>query len=142
MRRLLLILVLSGPLYAMAGSIYLCKTYSGGTFWSSAHCGQHNALIDRIVSVPDSLPWDQQVQLGEQDRAQRAAAVANTNSTVTTTVHSAQSADSSKTSECAALSAQAARFDAMARQPQTGQMQDWIKAQKRMVTDRQYQIRC
>lgn len=125
------------PASSWAGSIYLCKAYSGGTFWSSAHCGQHNALIDRIVSVPDSLPWDQQVQLAEQDRAQRAAATTTSNMTAI-----AQPAQPPKQTECAALSTQAGQFDSMARQPQSGQMQDWIRAEKRKVTDRQSQLRC
>ena len=58
-------------------TIYLCKAYNGGTFWSSSHCNQHRALIDRMVSVPSTLPFDQQVALAENEanamRAQTAA---------------------------------------------------------------------
>ncbi|MDO8769447.1 MAG: hypothetical protein Q7K57_12230 [Burkholderiaceae bacterium] len=53
-------------------TIYLCKAYSGGIFWSSAYCGTQQALIDRTATVPGSLPFDQQVQIAE---AQRAAAL-------------------------------------------------------------------
>jgi hypothetical protein len=44
--------------------------------------------------------------------------------------------------ECKALDAQITQYDAQARQPQTGQMQDWITARKRTARDRQFQIRC
>lgn len=53
-------------------TIYLCKAYSGGIFWSSAYCGTQQALIDRTATVPGGLPFDQQVQIAE---AQRAAAL-------------------------------------------------------------------
>lgn len=47
---------------AQADTIYLCKAYNGSTFWAKAHCNQHNALIERIVSVPDGMPFEQQVE--------------------------------------------------------------------------------
>ena len=121
---------------ASAGSIYLCKAYSGGTFWSQAHCNQHNALIDRIVSVPDNLPFDQQVQLGEQGRHARAAAAATANQPFP----AAQPEDPQ--AECKALDARIAQYDSMARQPQSGQTQDWIAAQRKKARDRQFGIRC
>jgi len=57
---------------ASGATIYLCRAYSGGSFWSSSHCSQQKALIERIVSVPDGMPFDQQVGLGQQDRANAA----------------------------------------------------------------------
>lgn len=45
------------------GTIYLCKAYAGGTFWSDTHCSAHKALIDRIASVPVGLPFKQQVDI-------------------------------------------------------------------------------
>src|SRR5687767_13782586 len=56
---------------AQAATIYLCKTYSGATFWSNTHCNQQKAFIDRIEEVAD-VPWDQQVRQAEQGRAVRA----------------------------------------------------------------------
>ena len=61
------------PLGASAGSIYLCKAYAGGTFWASNHCNQHNALIERIANVPDGLPFDQQVNIANQQRQSAAS---------------------------------------------------------------------
>jgi hypothetical protein len=53
-----------------AASLYLCKAYSGGTFWSAEPCQGRQALVDRIVNVPDGLPFKEQVRLGEQARVQ------------------------------------------------------------------------
>ena len=43
-------------------TVYLCQGQGGGQFWSSSHCGQHSATIERMETVPASLPWAQQVQ--------------------------------------------------------------------------------
>ena len=56
-----------------AESIYFCRAYGGGNFWVSTHCNQHQALIERITNVPEDLPFDQQVGLGEQQRSAAAA---------------------------------------------------------------------
>ncbi|MFT4266151.1 MAG: hypothetical protein QM586_02840 [Xenophilus sp.] len=70
--RLALAALIAGAIApAQAATIYLCKAYNGGTFWSQAHCSQHNALIERIESVAD-VPWNQQVEQAEA-RKQRAA---------------------------------------------------------------------
>ena len=123
-----------------AESLYLCRAYSGGNFWSQAHCNQHNALIERIVSVPDSLPFDQQVALGEQQRSSMAANTSKQSSTVTTITRQTNQPD--RTAECSALAASIQQYDAMARQPQSGQTQDWITAQRKKARDRQFQIKC
>lgn len=65
---LLFALALSSHCYA--ATIYMCKAYNGSTFWSSATCSKHNALIDRIETVAD-VPWDQQVQQAEANKARR-----------------------------------------------------------------------
>ncbi|MDO8776825.1 MAG: hypothetical protein Q7K57_50570 [Burkholderiaceae bacterium] len=127
-------------LSAQAGSIYLCKAYGGGTFWSKAHCNQHKALIERIVSVPDSLPFDQQVALGEQQRAATTSSTTTTTTVNRTVINNNTGTD--RQAECKALDVQIQQYDAMARQPQSGQMQDWISAQRKSARDRQFQIKC
>lgn len=136
------IIVLTATLLpaAHAGSNYLCKAYGGGTFWSKAHRNQHNALIERIVSVPDSLPFDQQVALGEQQRAATTSSTTTTTTVNRTVINNNTGTD--RQAECKALDAQIQQCDAMARQPQSGQMQDWISAQKKAARDRQFQIKC
>ncbi len=82
--RIGLLLALLVPVAAQAGTIYFCKAYNGSTFWAQSHCHEHKALIERIVSVPDGMPFQQQVdgamgnvnaaaarQQTEQDQAQR-----------------------------------------------------------------------
>lgn len=54
-------------------TLYFCKAYSGGLFWSSAHCNTQQALIERTASVPASLPFDQQVQLADAQRREAAS---------------------------------------------------------------------
>lgn len=133
------VLLFSGllSLPAQAGTLYLCKAYNGGTFWAQAHCSKHSALIERMVSVPDSLPFDQQVNLGEQQRRP----AGNTTTTVTNTVTNNHTGND-QPSECRALAAQITQYDAQARQPQSGQMQDWISAQKKRTRARQFELRC
>lgn len=123
---------------ASAGEVFMCKSYGGGTFWSSAHCSRHNALIERIVSVPDCMPFDQQVKLAEQDRAAAAGLVAQQTPSY---LQQAAPTPSNQTA-CQALGAQIRQWDAMARQPQTPYMQNWITAQRRQARDKQLRLRC
>lgn len=142
--RLWVVLSVCGlALGAQAGTIYLCKAYSGGTFWAKSHCSQHSALIERIASVPDSLPFDQQVALAEQQRnAATQANTANTSSSTTTNTITYSQTGADRQTECKALNAQIQHYDSMARQPQSGQTQDWISAQRKTARDRQFQLRC
>lgn len=47
-------------------TLYHCKAYSGGLFWSRQHCQQREALVVRMVNVPSGLAWSEQVRLAEQ----------------------------------------------------------------------------
>lgn len=142
--RLWAVLTVCGlALGAQAGTIYLCKAYSGGTFWAKAQCSQHSALIERIANVPDNLPFDQQVAIAEQQRSTAAQAnTANTTTTTTTNTVTQYQTGADRQTECKALDAQIQHYDSMARQPQSGQMQDWISAQRKKARDRQFRIRC
>lgn len=118
------------------GTIYRCRAYNGGTFWAQAHCGQHQALIESIVPVPAGMSFEQQVELAEQRRPPTTTTIHNTHIEVNRT------ADASTKSECKALDARVEQLDAMARQPQSGQMQDWIRGQRQQARDRQFALRC
>ena len=123
---------------AHADTLYLCKAYSGGTFWAQQPCSHHNALIERILTVPDGLPFEQQVALGEQSRQQAAQVTQAAQPTVTVQ----NSAATSNQATCKALDARIASLDAMARQPQSGATQDWITQQRREARNQQFQLRC
>lgn len=119
-----------------AGTIYRCRAYDGGTFWAQAHCRQNQALIESIVPVPAGLPFEQQVELAEQQRRSATATIYNTH------VEANQTVAASTNAECKALDARVEQLDSMARRPQSGQMQDWIRAQRQHARDRQFALRC
>lgn len=123
---------------AQAATIYLCKAYSGGQFWASSHCNQHQALIERIVTVPDGMPFDQQVDLGNQQVRGNTSRSHTSTHTITNTTPGQVNAKA----QCAALEAQVIHYHAMARQPQTAQRQDWIRQQRKKARDQQARLRC
>jgi hypothetical protein len=51
MRWILPAALLTAHCAARADVIYLCKAYSGGSFWSSAPCSQQQATVDRTVNT-------------------------------------------------------------------------------------------
>jgi hypothetical protein len=121
------------------GTIYLCKAYDGGTFWAQAHCNQHKALIERIAHVPENLPFDQKVALASaQQRNAAQAAIVPISATDPTVISQAAA---TKT-RCAALDEGIKRIDDQARQPQSGQSQDWLAARRKELRDEQFRIPC
>ncbi len=102
-----------------AATLYLSTAYSGGTFWASSHCRQHNALVERILSVPDGMSFQQQVELGQQQLDRLASP------TGASQAHGADRAppQPNRKAQCDTLDAKVKHFDALARQPQSGQMQ-------------------
>lgn len=121
-----------------SGTIYLCRAYNGGTFWAQAHCAKHRALIETIASVPPALPFQQQVHIAEQQRREAR----------TEMVHGAPAPGAAPDpaialkTQCEALDARVLHLDALARQPQSGQMQDWIRGQRQQARDRQFGLHC
>jgi len=55
-------------------TIYLCRNYAGGLFWSDTTCHQQRATIDRMTSVPSDLTFAEQVAIA-QDKANEAASL-------------------------------------------------------------------
>lgn len=49
-----------------AATIYQCRAYNGESFWASNHCQKHQALVEGIHSVPDNMPFQQQVDLAQR----------------------------------------------------------------------------
>jgi hypothetical protein len=117
--------------------VYLCRAYSGATFWASDHCNQHSALIERMVSVPPGMPFEQQVQLAEQRRQALSAAT-----NVQPTYNSAPATPAPTKALCDSLDARVNQLDATARQPQSGQMQDWIRGERQKTRDEQSRLHC
>jgi hypothetical protein len=129
------------PWIAHADTIYLCKAYSGGMFWSSATCGSQKATIDRIVTVPDGMSWDQKMAMGEAARAQGQAA-AGPQAPSSQVYQQAQNSQASRQAECDGLRASIANLDSQMRLPQSGQMMDWLKQRRQQLSDQRYRMQC
>lgn len=127
--------VLLLPFVGNSATLYHCKNHSGGTFWASAHCSKHNALIDRTVTVPDNMPFEQQVQIGDKVRADAEALYAPP-------AQVQQPVSQQPEVNCAAISQEIASLDAMARQPQSAGTQDWIAQRRKTLRDTQFRNRC
>lgn len=117
-------------------TIYLCKAYNGAMFWAEAHCNQHNALIDRVGSVPGNLSWDPKVQLVRQEQA--SALASSQSPMITVTSNDAEA----RNQECRDLDAHIANLDAFARQPLDAPSQDRIRERRMVARDRQFALRC
>lgn len=125
---------------AVAEPLYLCKAYSGGLFWSAAHCSTKQATIDRIVEVPEGMPFDQQVQLGNQAVAEGARLAAPPPAQPDPPAPRATRPRSDD--ECARLEEHITRLDALARQPQSAATQDRLAERRKWARSRQFQLRC
>lgn len=118
--------------------IYLCKAYDGGMFWSSAHCNQQRAHIERIAPVPPGLPFHEQVAIAQQQRdAARSA------------IESARAIPAQSTvgpgalkARCVALDEAIRVIDTRARQPLPGFEQDRLAAKRKQLRDEQFRLRC
>jgi hypothetical protein len=118
--------------------IYLCKAYDGGLFWSSAHCNQQRAHIERIAPVPPGLSFNEQVAIAQQ---QRDAARSVSENTYVAPVQSAQGPSVLK-ARCAALDEAIRAIDARARQPLPAFEQDRLATERKRLRDQQFRMRC
>ena len=64
---------------ATAATIYECRAYNGSSFYSTGLCHGHQAAGVAMHTVPDGMPFDQQVKLIESANS-RKATVAKTES--------------------------------------------------------------
>ncbi len=122
-----------------AATLYLCKAYGGGSVWSTAACSTQQAPIERMVSVPGEMPFEQQVQLGNQAVAEGARLAAPPPAS---RAPSQTAKTPAPTDECRLLDERIHRLDSMARQPQSGATQDWIAERRREARSRQFELRC
>ncbi len=95
-----------------------------------------------MTTVPDGMPFSQQVELAkaakaEGDRLAAPPAPVNSGPQLPSATTGAGSAW-----ECKALAQEIRAVDAVARQPQTGPTQDRLTAQRRAARDRQRALGC
>ena len=120
-------------------TVYLCKGYNGGMFWSSAVCSSQRATIDRMFSVPGSLVWAEQVADAERQLGDvRQLYAAQQGSTTAGGI----APSAAGTPACAGLDDRIRRIDAAARQPQSAWAQDQLRQERMAVRSRQAELRC
>lgn len=134
---------------AGAAQVFSCVTHGGGRFWSSVHCREKNALVERIESVPAGLPWEQQVEIADQQtrqgyaiqRQQMQMRGARTAGEITTSGASGGGGGPAR-QNCASWNEQVAYYDAMARRPQSPGAQGWIAERRKETRDAQFRAGC
>lgn len=117
-------------------TLFHCKAYNGGTFWASSHCNQHKALVDRMVNVPGSLPFDQQVAMAESNRRD------STSTAPAQRLVANRAAAPSNKEACKELEERIKHLDSTARQPQTADVQDRLRELRKQARDQQFALRC
>ena len=131
---------------AGAAQVFSCVTHSGGRFWSSVHCREKNALVERIESVPAGLPWEQQVDIADQ-QTRRGYATQRQQMQVSGASTAGEIAPSggggaNARQNCAYWNEQVAYYDAMARRPQSPGTQGWIAERRKEARDAQFRTGC
>jgi hypothetical protein len=139
MRWALIIPLLCAHGAASADTIYLCKAYSGGMFWSSNPCSQQQATVDRFVTVPNNMSWADKVQMGEASLAQGRAVAAPAPPAY---VQQGPNPQVMRQQQCQGLRDEINNIDAQARLPQSGQYQDWLKQRRQALSDQRFRMQC
>ena len=125
------------PPPAFADTVYLCRAYGGGEFWSRAHCHQHEALVLRMSTVPSGLPFAQQVRLAESARqeGERLATPPAPRRVVNPAIEATAA-------ECAALAARLEALTAQSRRILPALTQDRLNDELRGVHARRDALAC
>lgn len=122
-------------------TIYFCKAYSGGTFWSDTTCSAQRATIDRMTTVPASLPFEQRVAIARGE-AQEAAALYESPQPTRAAVIEAVAPANGRPSICDVYDQQVRDLDAEARRPLPASRQDQIRADRMNVLSARARERC
>ena len=122
-----------------SGTVYLCRNPDRSTFWAQAPCSSQGAVLERMAQVPEDLPFDAQVRIAEERRrALTPPPAVQVSETSAATPFPAVD----RKAVCDPLDDRVRELDAMARQPQTASMQDWIRSERKSVRDAQFRMRC
>ena len=120
------------------GTLYHCRNADRSTFWANTPCSAHGATIDRMTSVPADLPFGEQVRIAEERR--RALTPPPMHVSEAPAAAPEPAIDHGR--RCAALEDRVRELDAMAREPHSAPMQDWIRSQRKLARDTQFRLRC
>jgi type II secretory pathway pseudopilin PulG len=123
-------------------TIYFCKSYGGGTFWSNAVCSSQRATIDRMTTVPGNLSFAQQVAIASGEAQEAAVLYLPPQQTGGAVGIGVTPGNLQRPGECAGLDQEIRELDLRARQPQTASTQDWIRQKRAEARSRQFAIAC
>ena len=112
-----------------------CVVNGGGTTYGDAAC-PHGSASSQI-----SVRADHNLMAAVRPEAPRPAEAPAAQAIVVAQTRSVDDA-AAKKAECRLLDTQIERWDAMARQPQSAQMQDWISEQRKQARDRKFRMHC
>ena len=159
-RRFLLIsALLAGPTFAQEPSgIYKCVV-AGKTTYSDKLCGKHGSVAEieihhakGVVSPDRQTVADTRARIQDQMWVDDGPGRTRTRTITRNGVTNTYAVSSAPTSVAAVMPVNVERcsqfdqrlrdLDAMARQPQTGQMQDWIKSEKVKVQSERAALHC
>ncbi len=151
-RPVLFVLLASAPLAPVsAAPLYLCKSYTDGSqFWSANQCNKTNALLEKVVTVPDNLAFDQQVQAAERSLVHTPAAAPTSRGAtpgalpppLTAASASALAAKKAPSVECNALGAQLSQINIELRSAGSPEKQKPLLDRKHKALERRFQLRC
>jgi hypothetical protein len=130
---------------AQADPLYRCRAYGGGLFWSKTHCQQHDALVDRIETVPSGLSMDRQIRVAEQglSKSQRTASRADamTRAEQKSLQREARSRERQQ-ARCERLQAELERQYSRSRQPLTARQQQRVAERQQRLREERAQAGC
>ena len=73
MKFLIAVILLFASASSSGATIYECRAYNGSSFFSSGPCGEHKAVGVFLHTVPDGMPFDQQVKIVEDGQRRKVA---------------------------------------------------------------------
>lgn len=130
------------------GQIYRCRAYGGGQFWSSEHCQQHGALIERIESVPTGMSFERQVKVAEQGAGRAGKAVAagesrrSEQAILEREARTQARALARQQARCAKWQAELERQQGFSRQKLTARRQEFIRNKQQALRQQREQAGC
>ena len=130
---------------AQADQLYRCRASGGGLFWSKTHCQQHDALIDRIETVPSGLSMDRQIRVAEQGLAKSERSASRTDAMVRAEQQALQRqarAQARQQARCERLQAELEREYSRSRQPLTARQQQRVSERQQRVREERAQAGC
>lgn len=122
-------------------TIYLCRSKAGGgMFWTTEHCHQANAWVERTESVPKNMNWENQLSMAKGQRAAAEAMFQPPPQNYAQQDTQPQVFNNKQT--CTALDQRVKDLDSMGRAGSLHFNLDWIRAERKVARDEQFRLRC